>query len=127
MPSRTDAPPARRGERLDLEPRIKLWVEKDGRLVLSDYRVQLLKHIGETGSLAEAAQRMGLSYRRAWGKVREIEQNLGVTLVQSEIGGAGGGGSHLTRRGERLVALYQRFRQLMESDLGKEFKEVFDA
>ncbi len=127
MPSRTDAPPARRGERLDLEPRIKLWVEKDGRLVLSDYRVQLLKHIGETGSLAEAAQRMGLSYRRAWGKIREIEQNLGVTLVQSEIGGAGGGGSHLTRRGERLVALYQRFRQLMESDLGKEFKEVFDA
>ena len=127
MPSRADAPPARRGERLDLEPRIKLWVEKDGLLVLSDYRVQLLKHIAETGSLAEAAQRMGLSYRRAWGKVREIERNIGVTLVESEIGGAGGGGSHLTRQGERLVALYQRFRRLMESDLGKEFKEVFDA
>ena len=127
MPTRTDAPPSRRGERLELEPRIKLWVEKDGALVLSDYRVQLLQHIGETGSLAEAAQRMGLSYRRAWGKVREIEKNLGVTLVQSETGGAGGGGSHLTRQGERLVALYQRFKQLMESDLGKEFKEVFSA
>jgi molybdate transport system regulatory protein len=70
---------------------------------------------------------MGLSYRRAWGKIREIERNIGVTLVESEIGGAGGGGSHLTRQGERLVALYQRFRRLMESDLGKEFKEVFDA
>lgn len=127
MPTRTDAPPSRRGERLELEPRIKLWVEKDGALVLSDYRVQLLQHIGETGSLAEAAQQMGLSYRRAWGKVREIERNLGVTLVQSETGGAGGGGSHLTRQGERLVALYQRFKQLMETDLGKEFKEVFSA
>ncbi len=124
---RTDTPPSRRGETLDLEPRIKLWVEKDGALVLSDYRVQLLQHIAETGSLAEAAQRMGLSYRRAWGKVREIEKNLGVTLVESEIGGAGGGGSHLTRQGERLVALYKRFRQLMESDLGKEFKEIFSA
>ncbi len=127
MPPRTDAPPSRRGEKLDLEPRIKLWVEKDGQLVLSDYRVQLLQHISETGSLAEAAQRMGLSYRRAWGKVREIERNLGVPLVESEIGGAGGGGSHLTRQGERLVALYKRFRKLMESDLGREFKEVFSA
>jgi molybdate transport system regulatory protein len=123
---RAEVSPVRPDGRYALEPRIKLWIEKDGRLVLSDYRVQLLIHVGETGSLAEAAQRMGLSYRRAWGKVREIEQNLGVALVASEIGGAGGGGSHLTRQGERLVALYRRFQKLMETDLGKEFKEVFD-
>ena len=127
MASRTEARPAPKDERLPLEPRIKLWVEKDGRLVLSDYRVQLLRQVAETGSLAEAAQRMGLSYRRAWGKVREIEQNLGVKLVHSEVGGAGGGGSSLTPQGERLVALYSRFRKAMESDLGKEFQEVFRA
>ncbi|MEX1252873.1 MAG: LysR family transcriptional regulator [Dehalococcoidia bacterium] len=127
MPARSDAPPAAKDERLELEPRIKLWVEKDGRLVLSDYRVQLLRHIAESGSLAEAAQRMGLSYRRAWGKVREIERNIGVALVRSEAGGAGGGGSRLTREGERLVALYQRFQRKMETDLGREFKEVFDG
>ena len=127
MPARTDAPPGPKDERQPLAPRIKLWVEKDGLLVLSDYRVQLLRHVGETGSLAEAAQRMGLSYRRAWGKVREIERNLGRPLVRSEVGGAGGGGSRLTREGERLVALYERFRQRMETDLGKEFREVFDG
>lgn len=125
MAARSEARPARRDERLDLEPRIKLWVEKDGLLVLSDYRVQLLRHVAETGSLAEAAQRMGLSYRRAWGKVREIERNLGLTLVRSEVGGAGGGGSHLTPEGERLVALYQRFQRRMEGDLGREFRELF--
>jgi molybdate transport system regulatory protein len=125
MPPRAETRPSRKDERLDLEPRIKLWVEKDGRLVLSDYRANLLRLVGETGSLAEAAQRLGLSYRRAWGKVREIEANLGVRLVESEAGGPGGGGSRLTRRGERLVALYARFRRAMETDLGKEFKEVF--
>ena len=109
-----------------MEPRIKLWVEKDGQLVLSEYRVQLLQLIAETGSLAEAAQRLGLSYRRAWGKIREIERNLGFELVVSEAGGAGGGGSSLTSEGERLVALYQRFRRAMESDLGREFRELFD-
>jgi len=127
MAVRDEVRPARKDERLPLEPRIKLWVEKDGRLALSDYRVQLLRHVGETGSLAEAAQRMRLSYRRAWGKVREMEQNLGVKLVESEAGGVGGGGSRLTPQGERLVALYARFRRAMERDLGKEFQEVFDA
>ena len=108
-----------------MEPRIKLWVEQDGKLVLSDYRVRLLEFIEETGSLAEAAHRMQLSYRRAWGKVREIEQNLGVKLVESAAGGAGGGGSRLTAEGRRLVALFERFRQATEQDLSREFARVF--
>ena len=131
MTARDEPRPARNDERppptkdAGLEPRIKLWLEKDGALVLSDFRVQLLRHVAESGSLAEAAQRMGLSYRRAWGKVREIERNLGVTLVESEVGGVGGGSSHLTPAGERLVALYERFSRTMERDLSREFREAF--
>jgi len=108
-----------------MEPHAKLWVEKDGKLVLSDYRVRLLSLIDETGSLAEAAGRMQLSYRRAWGKVREIESNLGVKLVESAAGGAGGGGSRLTDDGRRLIATYERFRSAVEQDLGREFLRAF--
>ena len=131
MTARDEPRPARNDERprltqaAGLEPRIKLWLEKDGALVLSNFRVQLLRHVAESGSLAEAAQRMGLSYRRAWGKVREIERNLGVTLVESEVGGVGGGSSHLTPAGERLVSLYQRFSKRMERELSQEFREAF--
>ncbi len=126
MAARNDSPPKHDpDDRSQLEPRIKLWVEKDGSLVLSDYRVRLLRYVAETGSLSQAAQRMGLSYRRAWGKVREIERNLGLSLVESEVGGAGGGGSRLTKDGERLVAIYQRFRRKMEGDLSREFHELF--
>ena len=53
-----------------MEPHSKLWLEKDGKLALSDYRVRLLRLIDETGSLSEAAAAMQLSYRRAWGKLR---------------------------------------------------------
>jgi molybdate transport system regulatory protein len=108
-----------------MQPRAKLWVEKDGRIVLSDYRVQLLRHIDEAGSLAEAAERMQLSYRRAWGKVREIEQNMGVKLVESAAGGPGGGGSRLTEQGRRLVELYDRFRSSVEQDMTEEFSKAF--
>ncbi|MCH8995040.1 MAG: hypothetical protein IH959_08770 [Chloroflexi bacterium] len=48
-----------------------------------------------------------------------------VNMVHSKAGGAGGGSSHLTRQGERLVALYERFRRAMETDLGREFQELF--
>ncbi|MEX2226957.1 MAG: LysR family transcriptional regulator [Dehalococcoidia bacterium] len=109
-----------------MQPRAKLWLERDGRIVLSDYRVRLLRHIDETGSLAEAAERMHLSYRRAWGKVREIEQNSGMKLVESAAGGAGGGGSRLTAEGRRLVELYDRFRASVEQDMSREFGRVFD-
>ncbi|MGH2610561.1 MAG: winged helix-turn-helix domain-containing protein, partial [Tepidiformaceae bacterium] len=88
----------------DLSPRAKLWLEQDGKLVMSDYRVRILEIIADTGSLAKAASEMKLSYRRAWGKVKEMEENLGFPLVHSEVGGAGGGHTTLTPEGERLVS-----------------------
>ena len=83
-------------------PRQKLWLEADGQLVMSDYRVRLLELIGESGSLAEAAEELGLSYRRAWGKIKELEANLDRDLVRSEVGGAGGGRTTLTAEAEAL-------------------------
>ncbi len=98
-------------------PRQKLWIETDGQLVMSDYRVRLLELVAETGSLAEAASALGLSYRRAWGKVKELEANLGRSLVQSEVGGAGGGRTALTPDAEALVAAYRRFQERVERDV----------
>jgi molybdate transport system regulatory protein len=110
-----------------VEARAKLWLEDDGKLVFSDYRVRLLSLIDETGSLADAAQELGLSYRRAWGKVREIEENLGLKLVESAAGGSRGGGSHLTTDGRRLVTTYTRFRasvdRLIRTEFGSHFRE----
>ncbi len=104
-------------------PHQKLWVETDGQLVMSDYRVRLLELVGETGSLAEAASALGLSYRRAWGKVKEIETNLGRSLVHSEVGGAGGGRTALTPAAEELVAAYRRFQEHVEQDI----ESAYDA
>ncbi|MCS7294250.1 MAG: LysR family transcriptional regulator [Chloroflexota bacterium] len=102
-------------------PRHKLWLERDGRIALSDYRVRLLELVAERGSLAAAAEAMGLSYRRAWGKIKELESNLGVRLVASEVGGAGGGHTRLTPLGEAFVAAYRRFQQRVETAVGEAF------
>ena len=108
-----------------MEPRSKLWIEREGKIVLSDYRVWLLKLIDETGSLAEAAAQMQLSYRRAWGKLKEIEANIGMRLVESAAGGAGGGGSTLTADGRRFVAQYEAYRTAAEQALAREYTRAF--
>ncbi len=108
-----------------MQPRVKLWVEKDGLLVFSDYRAELLDHIAKTGSISGGAERMGLSYRRAWGKIKEIEHNLGVRLVWSEVGGLGGGRTKLSPEGEELLARYRAFRAAAKSHVKRDFVEAF--
>jgi molybdate transport system regulatory protein len=108
-----------------VQPRVKLWVEKNGLLVFSDYRAELLDHIAKTGSISGGAERMGLSYRRAWGKIKEIEHNLGVRLVRSEAGGPGGGRTTLTTEGEQLLTRYRAFRAAAQSHVGRDFDEAF--
>lgn len=113
------------GHMQEAHPRVKLWIERRGLIVLSEYRVRLLEHIAETGSLAQAAERMGLSYRRAWGKIKEIEANLGTRLVQSQKGGAGGGRTRLTAEGARLVEAYRRLEKAVEAHVRREYGAVF--
>jgi molybdate transport system regulatory protein len=115
------------GEPGRLTPRQKLWLEVDGRLVMSDYRMRLLELVAATGSLAQAASELKLSYRRAWGKVKELETNLGAPLVESEVGGAGGGHTSLTPIGSELLAAYQRFQARLAADVERAFEEEFDG
>lgn len=92
-----------------MELRVKVWVEEDGKLVLSTWRVALLEAIARTGSLQAAAAELGFPYRRAWGKIREIEANLGVKLIETTRGGVGGGASTLTPVAEEYVRRYRSF------------------
>ncbi len=110
---------------IGVQPRVKLWVEKDDVLVFSDYRAELLDHIAKAGSISGGAERMGLSYRRAWGKIKEIEHNLGVRLVRSEVGGLGGGRTKLTPEGEEFVARYRAFQVAAQSHVSRDFAEAF--
>ena len=107
-----------------LEPHLKLWIEDNGRLLMSDYRVRLLELIAETGSLARAAATLSLSYRRAWGKLKELERNLGMALVSSEVGGPGGGRTSLTPAGKALVSAYEEFSRRTQTEVKQAFDEL---
>ena len=50
---------------------------------------------------------MGMSYRRAWLLVDELNQLFAEPLVAAHHGGSKGGGAALTDEGRRIVALYR--------------------
>ena len=89
--------------------RSKIWLEREGNVALSEWRVGLLEAIDEPASLPAAAARLDVPYRTAWEKLREIERTLGTRLVASSSGGAEGGRTVLTAEGRDLV---RRFREL---------------
>jgi len=105
-----------------LEIRSKLWVERDGKVALSDWRVELLTAIDETGSLAAAAERLHVPYRTAWYKLKGAEETLGFRLVDSESGGRSGGQTRLTPRGRELAERFQRASQEIEGTARRQLK-----
>jgi putative molybdopterin biosynthesis protein len=65
--------------------------------------VPLLEAIAATVSLTAAVADCGISYRAAWGLLREYEHKLGAPLVVLERGR----GARLAAAGERLVAAHR--------------------
>jgi molybdate transport system regulatory protein len=82
-------------------------------VALGPGKADLLQAIDETASLTAAAKRFGMSYKRGWTLVQEMNEAFAKPLVETEKGGSGGGGSaQLTRLGKRIL---RRYRQ-MEKD-----------
>jgi molybdate transport system regulatory protein len=78
--------------------RLHLWLENDRGALIGLGRAMLLVRIRECGSLRRAAEKLGISYRAAWGKIRQAQEYLGEDLVRKE-----GKGYVLTDYGEHLA------------------------
>ncbi|PKP10460.1 MAG: hypothetical protein CVU09_07380 [Bacteroidetes bacterium HGW-Bacteroidetes-4] len=88
---------------------IKLDHKERGN-ILNAYKFDLLKQIQESGSLKAAADKLGVSYRKAWGNVEEVEQALGFKLLNRSRGGALGGATCLTEDGAQLISAYDKLK-----------------
>jgi molybdate transport repressor ModE-like protein len=109
-----------------MKMKVKLWLESEKGLGLFGHgRYQLLRAVGETGSLQGAARTTGISYRKAWGDIREMEQRLGKELVRRSRGGKGGGVSELTEFGRQLLEAYEKTLKRVQEFTQVEFQKQF--
>ncbi len=90
---------ARLSIRIDLNP---------AGAALGPGMAQLLEQIAGAGSIRRAAAAMGMSYRKAWLLLQEMQQAFGAPVVATEIGGVSGGGATLTELGATLLKTYRR-------------------
>ena len=89
--------------------RLHLWLENERGALIGLGRAMLLARIKECGSLRQAAESLGISYRAAWGKIRQAQLFLGQDLVHKE-----GKGYVLTEFGEDLAKSFLKWHDEVE-------------
>jgi molybdate transport system regulatory protein len=110
-----------------LEIRSKIWIERHGRgrVVLSEWRVELLEAIDAHGSLSRAAEALDIPYRTAWERVKATESEIGFRLLDSESGGLDGGGSSLTPQARELCRRFRRISGGIQEVVSRRFAVEF--
>lgn len=85
----------------------------------------LLQNVKETKSINKAAKRMNMTNTKAIRIIKEAEEELGYKILVKNIGGAGGGGSTITKEGEIFLNKYLEFRKEVEEATNKIFEKHY--
>ena len=108
-----------------LTPHLNLRLERDGRVVLSVWRMQLLAAIEQDGLDPCSRCAHKCAFCPAWDRLDEIEHGLGLRLVERRAGGAGGGGAHLTAAGRDLADRFNVLAAAVDGCLAEHFLQSF--
>ncbi len=108
-----------------LDIRSKIWIEVGGEPVFGRGRRFLLEAIDTHGSINRAAQEVDISFRKAWGYIKAMEERLGVKLVERQTGGKNGGGAKLTNDARDLLKKYEALEKGIQELVDKRFRAVF--
>jgi molybdate transport system regulatory protein len=103
--------------RIDLKPGVSLGPGK----------IALLEHIAGSGSLSQAARELGMSYRRAWLLLDDLNRAFAEPATTASVGGSGGGGARVTPFGEALIAAYRGIERDAAAAAGKSMAWLTDA
>ena len=108
---------------MSLHARFRLRINKGEEIAIGPGKVALLEAIVAAGSITAAAKDLGMSYRRAWLLVDDMNRCFKKPVVDSAKGGKEGGGTVVTPTGREVVALYRgieaQAQQAAADDLAK--------
>ncbi|MCW5655334.1 LysR family transcriptional regulator [Hydrogenophaga sp.] len=109
-----------------MQPQVqfRLRIRRDDVIAIGPGKIGLLEAIERTGSISAAGRELGMSYRRAWLLVDEINRSLREPAVAASVGGAHGGGAALTPVGQEIVRCYRTVENLALQAADKELRKL---
>ena len=87
--------------------RLTLRVDLGGDRAIGPGKIRLLEAIRDTGSITKAGAALGMSYRRAWLLVDDMNNCFREPVIAAQVGGSHGGGAALTPFGMKLIEEYR--------------------
>ncbi len=108
-----------------MEIKSKLWIESEGKPVFGRGRRFLLEAIDRYGSINQAAKEINISYRKAWGYIKAMEERLGFKLIERQTGGKNGGGATLTREAVKFLEKYEALEMGIRELVDERFRMIF--
>ncbi len=97
-----------------------LRVYFDDESWLGPGKVQLLEAVDEHGSISAAARSMDMSYRRAWLLIDSLQRIFRDPVIQTTLGGRGGGTATLTPFGRTIVTRYRAMEAAAHHAIGRD-------
>lgn len=101
---------------------LKLQIACGDALALGPGKADLLEAIGVEASITGAAQALGMSYRRAWLLVDEMNRCFDPALVDTLKGGGRERGARVTKTGAAVLHAYRTMeREAVEAAEGSAY------
>lgn len=110
---------------MEIKIKSKLWIEVDGKPVFGRGRKFLLEAIDKYGSINQAAREINISYRKAWGYIKAMEERLGFRLIERQTGGRNGGGAVLTEEAREFLIKYESLDRGIQEIVDERFINIF--
>jgi 8-oxo-dGTP diphosphatase len=99
----------------------QVWMTEDGRPILGEEGAELLAEVREKGSLATAAEAVGMTFLEAREVLSGIEEAIGNKVVFT-MRGTEGSVTALTAEGEALLEEYRNKKRRVEEQLEHMFR-----
>jgi molybdate transport system regulatory protein len=109
------------------EVRLTVRIDFGADGALGPGKVRLLEAIHKTGSISQAGRSLGMSYRRAWLLVDDLNQCFREPVVTTQPGGVRGGGAALTRFGRELIKRYRSIETKATTVAKRQMHDLKDA
>ena len=95
----------------DISKFLKIKIEVHDNFNIGPGKIALMEAIISSGSISAAAKKMGMSYRKAWKLVKEINNASQKKIIITNTGGKGAGGAKVSSDGISFIKAFRNIEQ----------------